>query len=368
MQEKIKALLASSRQVILDAVLDNGGIVAANSDKPYHPKHVQHYRYVWPRDASYIIKAADTLGMTEIGDRFFQWALDRADGLHDEGLLYKEYYPHGVKRRQDLQPDQNGTVLWMIADHDASSPGSAQKFQELTALLAEGLCRIWNGRCFTRITEDLWEEWQAYPEFEENHSYTLAACIRGLRCAADMLEEERYHRVAKEMETALQKAYHAYIHRKSGHMADGRVDASVMGLLYPFEILHPDNPLLRESLTRIEERLANDGGVHRYEHDHYDSYQRNGVQMRRGAGAWPLLNFWMSICQQRVGNAEKALQYYQWVVGRTGPYLPEQVFSNPVQVSISPLVWSHAMFVLATKELGLLPLKDSPQRPEPQKG
>ncbi len=35
-------------------------------------------------------------------------------------------------------------------------------------------------------------------------------------------------------------------------------------------------------------------------------------------------------------------------------YIPEQIFENDIQVSVSPLLWSHSMFVIASEELNFL--------------
>jgi GH15 family glucan-1,4-alpha-glucosidase len=64
-----------------------------------------------------------------------------------------------------------------------------------------------------------------------------------------------------------------------------------------------------------------------------------------------LLNFWLSIYYARAGNKEKALQFYNWVLERVDEFIPEQIFENDIQISVSPLCWSHSMFVMASKEL-----------------
>gem|GEM_PF-1330418 len=47
-------------------------------------------------------------------------------------------------------------------------------------------------------------------------------------------------------------------------------------------------------------------------------------------------------------------RYYDWVLERTDEFIPEQIFDNEIQVSVSPLLWSHAMFVIASGVLGYL--------------
>jgi GH15 family glucan-1,4-alpha-glucosidase len=81
---------------------------------------------------------------------------------------------------------------------------------------------------------------------------------------------------------------------------------------------------------------------------------RETVQRNKGAGAWPLLNFWMSICYVKLGDREKALRYYEWVLEKVDRFIPEQIFDNNLQVSVNPLCWSHAMFIIASRELRYL--------------
>jgi len=84
----------------------------------------------------------------------------------------------------------------------------------------------------------------------------------------------------------------------------------------------------------------------RYPGDRYD-----GTLRRAGAGAWPLLNFWMSIYYIKSGNRREARKYFDWVIERVDKKLPEQIKNNNPS-SIIPLTWSHAMFIIASKFLG----------------
>ncbi|MHC4682431.1 MAG: glycoside hydrolase family 15 protein, partial [Planctomycetota bacterium] len=73
--QRIKELIEMSERVIADGSLENGAIVAANSDKACYRSAVQDYRYVWVRDAAYVCMAADLLGLKDISERFFDWCL-----------------------------------------------------------------------------------------------------------------------------------------------------------------------------------------------------------------------------------------------------------------------------------------------------
>lgn len=78
---------------------------------------MKNYRYVWPRDASFVLVAADILKIRNIHKNFYNWGLDRAEEFSESGLLYQNYYPNDPKRQLAFQPDQNGAVLWSIYHH-----------------------------------------------------------------------------------------------------------------------------------------------------------------------------------------------------------------------------------------------------------
>jgi glucoamylase len=360
MVEKIQRILETSKTIIHDCALENGGIVAANSTRKYYPVAAKNYFYVWPRDASYVCMAADILGLDHIQERFFDWCLNHAEGFKTKGLFYEKYYPNGLKALPRFQPDQTGAVLMAIWHHYVKHPSNAResKYDELIAKSANGICSVWDKNHFTENTCDLWEERICFPDLQENFTYSLASCIKGLQCANAFIPNNHWIQVAQEMKSRLDEHYIDYFVRSHGALTDQRIDASAMGLVYPFEIYEPDHPGIIATIHEIEDKLSVNGGIHRYEHDEYDGWMFDGEHRKKGAGAWPLLNFWLSVYFQRKGDHDKAKFYYQWVIDRITEdhCIPEQIFENDIQVSVSPLLWSHAMFVIASKELSYLAL------------
>ncbi|WP_320040515.1 glycoside hydrolase family 15 protein [uncultured Desulfobacter sp.] len=354
--KKIKKLLEISRQVILDCALENGGIVAANSTKGNFPSNAKNYFYVWPRDAAYVCIACELLGINEVAENFFNWCFKRAEDFEKEGLFYEKYYPNGLKALSRFQPDQTGSVLFALSHFINNNPEKKETFQEMIEKAANGICHVWDKNHFTINTNDLWEERLCFPDLKESFTYSLAACIKGLSDANTLFPNKIWLDVATEMELQLKKHYMGFFVRSFGDIPDKRIDASVLGLVFPFEIYNSNDERVINSIKELEKRLNINGGIHRYEHDEYDGWMLNGKHRKKGAGAWPLLNFWLSICYVRSGDNNKALQYYNWVLDKIGSdvYMPEQIFENDIQVSVSPLLWSHVMFVIASHELGLL--------------
>lgn len=351
---KIENMIRVSKQIIRESQLDNGAIVAANATKDYYPSTAKNYFYVWPRDASYVCIAADIAGIGEVQERFFDWCLERAEGFKETGLFYEKYYVNGLKALGRFQPDQTGTFLYAIWHHyNYLNKDVEVRFRDLIIGSANGLCDKWDEDHFTIVTNDLWEERLAFPDLKENFSYSLAACIRGLECANSIISNERWLRISGEMREQLEKHFvDGHFVRSYGRLIDKNIDASILGLVYPFEIYNEKDPRVISTVKEIEKRLIINGGVHRYEFDEYDGWMYEEMHRRKGAGAWPLLNFWLSIYHHLSGNRGEAEKYYKWVLDNTNELLPEQIFDNNLQISICPLVWSHVFFIIASSFLG----------------
>jgi GH15 family glucan-1,4-alpha-glucosidase len=352
MINQVPRLLKASEQVIRDCSLPNGAIVASNSSKAYFPKQAKNYMFVWPRDAMYACFAARILGI-EIQERFFRWCM-KAEGWGRTGLFYEKYHVNGRQALHHFQPDQTASVLIALHDCYKDRREAPKEFKSLIRKSANGLCRVWQKDHFSLPAQDLWEERLCFPDLRENFTYSLAACCRGLLSANELIPSKRWVKTANDMKRALLDNSKNRFHRSFGKISDMRVDASLLGLVFPFRIVKPADKRMQETVRLIEDRITKDFRVYRYEHDEYDGwmYKENTHRMK-GAGYWPLLNFWMSIYYLERGKKARALKYYKKVLGDVkSNYIPEQIFGNSTQVSVSPLCWSHAMFVIATKKLG----------------
>jgi GH15 family glucan-1,4-alpha-glucosidase len=357
-EKQIQKLIETSREIIRDAALENGAIVATNTDKAYYPREAANYRWVWPRDASFICVAAELLEIP-IQEPFFDWLYRRPKDFKKDKLLFANYSTNGQfgSMGRLFQADQAGEILWAIYEHFKKDLKKSLKYQDLIERLANGLVTNWNKNYFLPHTVDLWEEphRQTTTTVENNFTYSLAACARGLILADEMIPNQIWKEVAMRMIKKLNEAYNAgdkYFYRNKGKISDKNVDASLLGLAWPFEICKADDERMSNTVARMEERIVIDGGVHRYEYDYFDGEG----SAQEGGGAWPLLNFWMAIYWAKRGDMKKALSYYNWVLERIdkfGGYIPEQIFDD-FRIGVYPLVWAHAMFIIASRALGYL--------------
>ncbi len=133
---------------------------------------------------------------------------------------------------------------------------------------------------------------------------------------------------------------------------DFQPDSSLLGLVYPSGMLDAFNEKMKATVDEIiRKNTINNGGLMRYPGDVYCGGVNKGWVTLSGAGAWPLLNFWMAIYQSLCNNRKNAERYFRWPLERIDKYIPEQIFKSKMKSSICPLVWSHAMFVIAAKFL-----------------
>jgi GH15 family glucan-1,4-alpha-glucosidase len=356
MKDRVKKIINKSKEIILDSVLENGAIVAANSDKSYYPKRAKNYHYVWPRDSAYICVAAQLAGIRNIQEPFFAWLEDRPEDFKKEGKLFANYSPNGPIKVRQFQPDQAGTMLWVIHEFYKDHPNDCQKQEVLIRRLADGLTDDWREKYFFTNTVDLWEEGhrKTSTKVENNHTYSLAACAQGLLLADKMIGGEKWKEAAQQMIERINEAYfenQGTFVRNHGKIDDFNMDASLLGLVYPFEIIKADDQRMINTIKQMEEKIVTNGGVHRYQFDYYDGEG----SAQEGGGAWPILNFWMAVYWAKKGDKKKARKYYDWVIDRVeDDYLiPEQIFED-ARKGIKPLVWSHAMFIIASHFLGEL--------------
>jgi len=389
-KKKIKELIKVSKEVIEDGSLENGAIVAANSDKAIYPATTQDYRYVWVRDAAYVCIAADLLQLRDISERFFDWCLNRAEDFKETGFFSNAYNVNGTihgtlispdqpKVPQHLrescidlihfgtqfQPDQSGSLLIVIDHHIKHFNTDVSKFKKLIEKTASGICRAWKGDAFILPSYDLWEERCVLPEQEGFHTYSLAMCIAGLRAAIELVGKKiKWLRTEKEMSNAFAQIYskstksiprtfRKEVKNLKIKAGDSLPDTSLLGLVYPSGILDPNDDRMKKTVQEIiKSNTTNGGDLFRYPGDRYCGGVRRGWVTLTGAGTWPLLSFWMSIYYSLCGDYKNAKKFFDRPLGGIDKYIPEQIFEDKSRSSISPLLWSHAMFVIAAKFLG----------------
>ncbi|MFH0952291.1 MAG: glycoside hydrolase family 15 protein [Patescibacteria group bacterium] len=353
-RNKVAELLKTSERVFRESARENGAIMAIGQIKPAQSNKLINYDQVWPRIGSFVSLAADVLAIP-LAEPWFNWLMNRPEDFAKDKLLFTNYDSEGGigSAGRLFTPDQMGTVLLVLYRYYQSDISRGKVWRDLISRLADGLCQAWDQDHFLTGTADHWEdpERQTITDKENNFSYSLAACARGLLCANDFYENKTWRDTAKQMVDIIKKSYNksgGYYYRSTGSDPDPTIDASLIGLTLPFEIIDSDDKKMIKTVQKIEETIVINGGVHRYQFD-YRETEDGDVE----GSPWPMLNFMMAMYWAERGNTTKAEAYYQWVIDRVDKYLPCQLTLDK-QIKEYPYTLNHAFFVLATQSLGLL--------------
>jgi GH15 family glucan-1,4-alpha-glucosidase len=204
---------------------------------------------------------------------------------------------------------------------------------------------------------DLWEEKRGVSTF------TSAAVYGALVAAADLAKilgkedrESFYRKTASEVREGIIKhlidpetGIFLKIIEVVGQEASPRKTADMSSVygLFSFGVLAPDDPRLEKSFADAVARLSIGKGIGRYEHDRYYAVGDAG-------NPWFVTTLWYA--EYLIARAkdekdfEKVREIFDWVAAHafSSGVLSEQISSaNGAQLSVSPLMWSHAAYVNA---------------------
>jgi isomaltose glucohydrolase len=317
---EVAGLVARSIEVIRAGQAPTGAYLACPAFPPY--------RYSWFRDGSFIAEAMSVAGEGDSAEAFLGWCADvvlaRRALLERGGDLETRYDVDGRESGADwksFQLDGFGLLLWTLARHERRGGTVDDRVRGAAAVLRSYLAANWRRPC-----TDWWEERDGI------HAVTLACIAAGLRAAGD---EDEAGRVVGALRAD----------------ADHRLDASLLAAATPLGVLDPGEVPLEE-LER--ELVSPGGGVHRHPED--DFY---------GGGEWLLLTALLGLHYLELGRAGEAREKLAWVAAHAGGEgeLPEQSQDHLLHPEgfdrwverwgppPSPLLWSHAMFLLLAHAL-----------------
>jgi isomaltose glucohydrolase len=286
------------------------------------------YRFCWFRDGAFIADAMSTAGEAASAEAFFRWCSDvvlaRRERVASGEHLHARYTADG--READVewptfQLDGFGIWLWALRRHECRHGSSLDPYREAADLTAAYLASRWREPC-----TDWWEERVGL------HPATLASIHAGL-AAFEHPEAEAVKAAVRLEEAAL--------------------DASLIACATPFGVVEPD--AFAPILADVEAELVSPGGgVHRHPEDVY-----------YGGGEWLLLTALLGLHYAELGRTDEAAEKLAWVAAHAEEdgALPEQSQDHLLSPDTyqewvekwgpppSPLLWSHAMFLLLADRL-----------------
>ncbi len=356
---------------------NQGGIIASSdTDMLHHGRDT--YSYVWPRDGATVALALDTAGYHDVTKRFYSFAAKCAEPggylMHKyrtDGVLGSSWHPwmqHG-KPRLPIQEDETAAVVFMLWQHYEKCR-DLEFIESLYNPFIEPAARfmcdyIESTTGLPQASYDLWEEKYG------TSTYTASAVYGGLMAAsrfAMMLGKDddarTYQAVAQRLQGAILSLLFDnelgmfvkhVLHDEDGELTyDRTVDTSSFYGPLLFGVVDVDDPIMTKAKKTVDERLqvqADSKGYVRYENDRYYRMQDAG-----SPNPWVITTLWMAqyyIAKAKVlKDLKPAIELLEWTCSHatSGGVLAEQMHPNTrVHLSTSPLVWSHAEYVLAVE-------------------
>ncbi|KJE49471.1 MULTISPECIES: glycoside hydrolase family 15 protein [Acidiplasma] len=350
---------------IIRSHINDKGAVLASSDSEILRSNMDSYYYSWPRDAAY---AAISMIMSDHGDPaklFFDFCIST---ISDDGYFYHKYNPDGKiasswlpyymngKRILPIQEDESALVIIAIYYYYSVYKDIeyiSYLYEKLIKKIADFLYEFTYENGLPRESFDLWEE-----RFGIN-TYTVATVYSALKYASafaqifnDIDLSKKYMDKADLMLKTFKSTFYSDLTGYYGRtMNNGKIDftpdSSVLSLIN-LDVLPPDDPTIKSTVNNIVSRLwvPDTGGLARYEKDFY---QRRDNRYDIPGNPWIITTLWLADYYIKIKNFDKARDLISWVVNHSeaSGILSEQI--DPITgqpLSVSPLTWSHAQFVI----------------------
>lgn len=354
-----------NRTVLLYSLLTNhttGGISAAVEVDETKTK-CGRYSYCWPRDAVFIAKAMDLLGMENITEKFYKNFCKNTQSKN--GMWEQRFFTDGkLAPSWGYQIDETASVVYGVYQHYQYTKDV--KFLKDTLKMCEKAIEYLK-KYVDDILEQKYQIPMSYDIWEENegiHAYSLASIFAAFdsmlkinEIVAPLFENNRIKLEkiyeAKEILEKYRLTVKEYViknfyHESKGSFVrhqDGKMDISLLGLVYPYRMLSPKEKKITNTIERMNLTLRTyTGGYLRYEQDNYLG----------GNNPWVIANLWLANYYLESGENKKAKECFDYVIATSleNGLLGEQINNQTMQPAwVIGLGWSHAMFIITLEKL-----------------
>ena len=356
------------RTILLFPLMTNsetGGIIASAEIDENFTK-CGRYAYTWPRDAVFINKAMDILGMDEEVDRFYKVFCKKTQSKN--GMWEQRFFSDGkLAPCWGYQVDETASVVYGVYSHYQYTKD--EKFLKETLSMCEKAIDflkryvkdILERTNKYHVSYDLWEMCEGIHLYSLSCIYAAFESILKIYKALgknvsdfenNRLKDEKIQKSKLEIERLLVeiKKYideNMYDEEKKSYVRnveDKKMDISIVGAVTPFNVFTPKEKNVLNTIERINLSLRTyTGGFQRFEGDHY----MNG-------NPWPIANMWMTLYYLEKGEKTKAKETFDFVVKTVSKlnFIGEQVDNNNLMANwVIGLGWSHAMFILVLEQI-----------------
>ena len=363
--------------IIIRTHCDNRGGIIASGDSAQFQYGRDTYSYVWPRDGVFIALSMDKVGYSGIPEKFYRFC---NNVMVDDGYMLHKYQPdmslgsswhpwtQGDKPQLAIQEDETALLLFGLWEHYLLNK-NLEFIEELyNSFIKKGAEFIKSYRDertgLPQPSYDLWEENYAISTFTTASVYgAMIAASKFANLLGKEDDRDRYAGVAEEIREVIMRYFYdqegGYFY-KSVKMEGEEVipnkiiDSSSFYGCFRFGVLSVDDDRLTRAYEMTKKVLSETvpiGGFARYVNDRYHA-PKEGYGSIPG-NPWFVTTLWMTQYKIARANSKEDLKFINEDLDWCLKYvlstcaLPEQL--NPYtggNLSVCPLIWSHAEYVL----------------------
>jgi oligosaccharide amylase len=369
------ARLFKTSLLVMRSHVDNKGGIISSCDSDVLQFNRDTYSYVWPRDGAIVALAFDMAGYPEVSRMFYQFC-DKI--INEDGYFSHKYSSDGSvgsswhsmvdfrgQLQLPIQEDETALILFSLYKH-------FQKYHDV-----EFIATVYP-RLVLKTTEfllnfidpitglpkpsfDIWEEKMGV------YTSTVSAVISALQSAAELAKvfydrerQDLLNAAASKMkENMLFRLYDRDVQRFKkalypNNSSDLTIDSS-SSFAFTHKVFEPNSKEIRNNMNAMINALwikSGVGGLARYENDNYHRISQNTP-----GNPWFICTLWLArwhiATASSVDELDRGLNLLKWTAEHALPsgLLAEQI--NPLTgeaISVAPLAWSHAEFVIAVCE------------------
>lgn len=352
------------RSILLFPLLTNsetGGLSAAIEVDEKMDKSGR-YSYCWPRDAVFVTKALDILNMKKETTKFYLKFCKETQSK--SGMWEQRFY---TDRRLapcwGYQIDETASIVYGVYEHYKET--NDKEFLKQAYPMCKNAIDALEKFHFTSsvpftsqenmknfLTHESYDLWEMH---EGIHLYSMSA-IYAAYIAMIEIEKiienknndiEKLEILSKEIkEYCREHLWNKEERTLKRSNKDSICDISMLGAVTPFNMIEESEKEVLNTIEKMNMTLRTyTGGYIRFENDNYMG----------GNNPWPIATLWMALYNIKKNNKEEARKQVDFVL-RTATkhgFLAEQVNNETMQAKwVIGLGWSHAMLIIALKQLG----------------
>ncbi len=361
--------------LLMRAHVDHQGGFLASLDSDILGIHRDTYSYVWPRDAAMAALAFTSAGFTDVASRFFGFC---NKVIVDDGFFRHKYLPDGSlgstwhalidsagNLQLPIQEDETASVvyaLWKTYERAGNLEFVTKVYDRLVVEASDFMMAYRDPN--THLPKPTFDEWE---EKVGVFTSTVASVAAALDAAAkfakvfyDSNRQETLATASAEVKEAMLKyLYDPELKRFiKGIYPNGEKDLtpdSSASTVFTCEVLDSTDAKVRSTMEALEKELwvkTEVGGLARYKND---AYRR--VIPDSAGNAWFIstlrLARWHIAKASNIEELSRGMELLKWTSKHALPsgVLGEQLDPyTGTPISATPLLWSHAEFVLAVTE------------------